>query len=320
MSSREPQLHPTYAECERTGPRLPFDTMSLTEIRALSTKMFKETIAKLSLPPMHKEELFIDSHGRSIELIITRPPGTENTELPVLLFLHGGGFVLCDKFSHHTIVNDIVEKSNVAVVFVEYSLAPEHPFPAGLEDCYTAFHWIIEHGKEHHLDPSRIAVGGDSAGGNFTAALSLKLKDAGEEKLMKSQILIYPATMLAKEHFESYDLFGHLTVSLDSLQFFNRNYLPGPVQEVDDKYALPGLATDDDLKGLPPALVITAESDILRDEGEAYAHRLNAAGVETSMVRILGAPHGYISMSFNTPQYRHSLALITAFLHETLKQ
>lgn len=125
---------------------------------------------------------------------------------------------------------------------------------------------------------------------HYSAYFSLvKLKAAGEEKLMRSQILIYPATMLGKEHFESYDLFGHMTVSLDSLQFFNRSYLPCPVKELNDKYALPGLATDDDLKGLAPALVITAESDILRDEGELYAHRLNAAGVETSMVRILGA-------------------------------
>ncbi|ORY93246.1 Alpha/Beta hydrolase protein [Syncephalastrum racemosum] len=311
----EAKLHPVYAAMLDARPKEDLDPSTpIPVMREYMTNLMAESMRLANVPKVHREDLSIDSHGRSIKIIISRPPGSEHTVLPVLLFLHGGGFSMGNIDTHVKFVNDLSVKGNIAVVFVEYSLAPEHPFPAGLEDCYVAFDWILEHGKEHHLDASRVVIGGDSAGGTFTAALSMKLKDAGRENLSKGQILIYPCMNFATQRFPSHDLFGgkEFVLSESLAQLFTNLYFPdGPVQ---NKLAIPLLATPDDLRGLPPALLITAEMDFLRDEGEAYGRLLASSGTEVQAVRVIGTPHGFLTTPFEPLPYTSTLDTILSFL------
>lgn len=227
-------------------------------------------------------------HGEiPIRIYIPRP----SEKLPILVYFHGGGWIVGSIESHDHICRAIANSAQVIVVSVDYRLAPENPFPIGLEDCYTATKWVAQHATTFQGDPSRIAVAGDSSGGNLAAAVALMTRDQNGPELLY-QVLIYPITDYHTPGTPSYEEFstGYLLSRKDMEQYWNY-YLSSP-EQAKNSYASPLQATD--FRGLPPALVITAEYDPLRDEAEAYAMRLQEAGISVKLKRYQGMIHGFL--------------------------
>lgn len=233
----------------------------------------------------------ISGPGGDLPIRIYTPEGTG--PFPVLVFYHGGGWVIGDLDSHDNICRSLTNLANIVVVSVDYRLAPEHKFPAAVDDCYTAFRWVSEHPSELNIDSSHIAVGGDSAGGNLSTVVSYLTKQRGGPQLAY-QLLLYPSTHISadtashRENGEGYFL------TTESMTYFRNHYLR-TAEDAEDPLVSPYLI--EDLSGLPPAMVVTAEYDPLRDEGEAYARRLKEAGVPVITKRYDGMIHGFISMA-----------------------
>ncbi len=223
---------------------------------------------------------------------------------PVLTYFHGGGFVLCDLDSHDSTCRGLTNAAQCVVVSVDYRLAPEAPFPAAPEDCYAATRWVAENAPELDGDPARHAVAGDSAGGNLAAVVALMARDRGGPALVH-QLLIYPVT----DH--SFDTPSYLDnaegyfLTREMMQWFWGHYLKS---EADGMQALASPLCADDLSNLPSATVITAEFDPLRDEGEAYAARLEASGVPTELVRYEGMIHGFFGMTDTVDRAKEAVA------------
>jgi acetyl esterase len=214
-------------------------------------------------------------------------------DLPVLIYFHGGGFVLGSLDSHDAVARDLALGGDCVVVSVGYRLAPEHPFPASVYDSVAAARWVHSHAAEIGADPTRIAVGGDSAGGNLTTVVALRLRDEGGPALT-GQLLVYPVTRLRAPIEGSLQVYAEgYFLRARNTAWFEDMYL-GTSSLAGHPHASPLLA--DDLSNLPPALVITAEFDPLRDQGEAYALRLIEAGVATTLSRYDGAIHGFFGM------------------------
>ena len=226
-----------------------------------------------------------------IKIRIYRPHAQEG--LPVLLFMHGGGFILGDLDTHDEVARILTMKADCVTVAVDYRLAPEDPFPAAPEDCFAALQWTAAHAQEFGGDPSRIAVCGDSAGGNLAAVMTLRARDEGGPKIC-GQVLIYPLTdaVDADEFQPAPDGKLYFFKAKDGA-YFNSLYF-GDMVAARHPHASPMFA--EDVAGLPPALVLTAEYDPLCRQGEAYAARLKAAGVEVTTSRYGGAIHGFITM------------------------
>jgi acetyl esterase len=223
---------------------------------------------------------------------------------PALLYFHGGGFVIGSVRTHDAPCRLLAKTVGCVVVSVDYRLAPEHRFPAAPDDCYAATRWVAEHAGEIGVDPRRLAVAGDSAGGNLAAVVSQRARADGKPPLVH-QLLIYPVTNFdfdTKSYRENAE--GYL-LSREMMQWFWSHYLEDPAHGADPK-ASPLRAAD--LAGLPPATVITAEFDPLRDEGEAYAARLREAGVPTRHNRYDGMIHGFIGMVDGIDTARTALA------------
>jgi acetyl esterase len=211
---------------------------------------------------------------------------------PILVYFHGGGFVIGDLESHDPICRVLAGRIPAIVVAVDYRLAPEHPFPAALDDCYAATCWVAEHARDLAGDPARLAVGGDSAGGNLAASVSILARDRGAPAIAH-QLLVYPVTDSSFDtpsHVENAE--GYL-LTRATMTWFLDHYLRTPADRVDPRFAV---LRAPDLSGLPPATVLTAEFDPLRDEGERYAARLGAAGVPVEARRFDGIIHGFFTM------------------------
>ena len=214
-------------------------------------------------------------------------------KLPALIYFHGGGYVIGNLDSHDRLCRALANASGCAVIAVDYRLAPEHKYPAAVDDSYAATRYIAEHAVEFNIDSNRIAVGGDSAGGSLATVVCLLSRDRGGPHL-KYQLLIYPwvsfsdqspsMQQYAKDHF----------LTRDGLDWFAANYLPSRESGLEPS-ASPLNATD--FRGLPPALIITAECDPLRDQGEAYAHKLQSAGVRAELKRYEGMIHPFVSLA-----------------------
>ncbi len=230
---------------------------------------------------------------------------------PVLVYFHGGGWVLCNLDTHDPVCRSLANAARCVVVSVDYRLAPEHKFPAAADDCYTAMRWVMDNAIGINGEPARVAVGGDSAGGNLAAVSTLMARDRGEPAPI-FQLLIYPATDYylpgTPSIMENAD--GYFLTRDDMVWFWN-HYLNHEVDAA-NPYACPLRASS--LAGLPPALVITAEFDPLRDEGEIYAARLRESGVTATLVRYDGMIHGFFSMAGVLEQGRNALALAAAQL------
>ncbi len=235
---------------------------------------------------------------------------------PVLVYYHGGGWVIGDLDTHDVVCRQLCVNSGCAVLSVDYRLGPEHRFPAAVDDCLAVVHWLREHGAAHGLDATRIALGGDSAGGNLAAVTAIAMRDAGEAPA-RLQLLIYPATdmrALAPSH--TINGQGYV-LSADSIAYFRSHYMADAALWSDWR-ASPLLASD--LSQLPPALVLTAGFDPLRDEGRQYADALSAAGVKTQFVCFERQIHGFITMGRVIDEAHSALDLCGAVLRRALFQ
>jgi acetyl esterase len=242
-----------------------------------------------------------------VPLRLYRPAGVADAEpLPVYVSFHGGGWVMGDLDTHDVVCRQLAAQSGACVVSVDYRLAPEHKFPAAAHDAWAAVRWIVAHAAQLDLDPGRLAVGGESAGATLAAVVALLARDAGAPAIAL-QVLLYPVTDLAAET-RSYAQFadGYM-LTRDAMRWFKAQYLAKP-EDAADWRASPLRAPS--LAGLPPALIITAGFDPLRDEGEAYAERLRAAGVTVDYVCYGGMIHGFVPMGKVIDSALHAVKLI----------
>ena len=239
-------------------------------------------------PVASLDDRFIPGPHGDIELRSYTPEGSG--PFGSLVYFHGGGWVVGTIDTYQVACRRLANASGCKVFAPTYRMAPEYKYPTAVEDCYAAFAWIADNAAALDIDPTRVAIGGDSAGGNLTAAVSLMARDKGGPAAA-FQLLIYPVTdyNLETKSYKEYAE-GHM-LTADSMAWFWDHYLPTP-EAGNEPYASPLRA--DDLSGLPPALVMTAECDVLCDEGKAYAARLEAAGVPTTLSHTEGTIHGFI--------------------------
>ncbi|OIK26494.1 alpha/beta hydrolase [Streptomyces malaysiense] len=229
----------------------------------------------------------------SVRARVVRPAGATGT-LPVIVYIHGAGWVFGNAHTHDRLVRELAVGARAAVVFPEYDLAPEARYPVAVEQNYAVAQWVVREGAAHGLDATRIAVAGDSVGGNMSAALTLMAKDRGDVPLVQ-QVLFYPVTDASFDT-PSYHQFAEgYFLRRDAMRWFWDQYTTDEGQRAEIT-ASPLRATTEQLTGLPPALVITGEADVLRDEGEAYAARLRAAGVPVTAVRYQGVIHDFVML------------------------
>ncbi|KAI8048615.1 alpha/beta hydrolase fold-domain-containing protein [Gilbertella persicaria] len=277
---------------------------------------------KLIMPATEQIKLEISGgpNHLKVKTVIFRPPGTQDNVLPVILYYHGGGFIKGSAYTHAKLVSELCIRTHSAVVLVEYTLSPQVQFPVAAEECFAALCWLRDHGAASiHIDPDHIIVAGDSAGGNLAAVITLMAKEHGMSDAIRAQVLMYPCVIFDTSKYESYQLFGggDYGLGLREIELVKQCYLSNPTKDMQNVYASPILATDEQLQHLPPALILTCEADVLRDEGEDYATRLTDAGVPTYGMRILGAIHGYMSEDHpETPQYVMSLQMISEFIKQ----
>ncbi|WP_326624045.1 alpha/beta hydrolase [Streptomyces sp. NBC_01761] len=251
----------------------------------------------------------------SVAVRILRPEGVAGI-LPATLYIHGPGWVFGNAHTHDRLVRELAVGARTALVFPEYTLSPEAGYPVALEECYAVARWLTGKGAEHDIDPERLAVAGDSAGGNIAAALTLLAKERGDVSFIQ-QVLFYPITDASFDT-RSYHRFaeGYL-LRRDAMQRFWDQYTTDEAHRAEIT-ASPLRATEEQLTGLPPALVITAEADIVRDEGEAYAAKLRAAGVPVTATRYSGTTHDFAML--NALASTHAARAATAQAIATLRQ
>ncbi|MEW2292717.1 alpha/beta hydrolase [Streptomyces sp. NPDC006743] len=255
----------------------------------------------------------------SVRARLVRPAGAEGT-LPVILYIHGAGWVFGNAHTHDRLVRELAVGAGAAVVFPEYDLSPEARYPVAIEQNYAVARWVVEEGAAKGLDGTRLAVAGDSVGGNMTAALTLMAKERGGLPLLQ-QVLFYPVTD-ADFDTPSYHQFAEgYFLRRDGMQWFWDQYTTDEAERAQIT-ASPLRATTEQLTGLPPALVITGEADVLRDEGEAYANKLREAGVPVTAVRFQGIIHDFVMLNAlrETHAAEAALTMAVATLRAALHQ
>lgn len=252
--------------------------------------------AKTEEPDVERKDAEIEvGGGRMMRLEITKPKGVTG-ELGVIYYIHGGGWVMGDNITHRRLVAELAADIPAAVVFPIYTPAPEGQFPEVVEDLFKALEYIASHGDKYGLDTSHLAVAGDSVGGNMAAVMTLMAKENGFTPTIDFQLLLYPVTN-ADFDTETYRQFADGPwLTKQAMEWFWEQYLPDK-EKRKSKEASPLMATVDELRDLPPALVITGENDVLRDEGEAYARKLDSAGVKTFSVRFNGTIHDFMMLN-----------------------
>lgn len=304
----DPKIVALLREAEKTDPR-PLESLSVAEARARGGSV---NIAP-ALPPepvAEVRDLVIDALP-PIPARLYRPrPGT----LPLLVYFHGGGWVVGSVASSDPFCRALANASGCAVLSLEYRLAPEDPYPAAAEDAYAATRWSADHAAEHGMDPARIAVGGSSAGGNLAAVAALMARERGAPRIA-FQLLHVPVT---DHDFDTPSYRANAIgygLTRSGMRWFWDQYAPDPKVR-GEPYASPLRAKD--LSHLPPAHVVTAECDPLRDEGKAYASRLLAAGVPTTYVEYPGMVHGFTGMAVTIPMGRTAIDDMGAALRRAL--
>ena len=287
------------------------DQLAAAGMPALGTLPVAETreafkgVAAFGGPPeslARVEERSIPGPGGKILLRIYTPEG--RGALPVVVYFHGGGWVIGTFETHDGVCRHLAKQSQAVVVSVDYRLAPEHKFPAAAEDCYAATCWVADNAAALGADAKRLLVGGDSAGGNLAAVVSLMARDRGKPKIA-FQMLIYPVTNHAYDTPSYRDNADGYLLTRDAMVWFWNHYLSGESDGA-NPYASPLRAAS--LAGLPSAMVVTAELDPLRDEGEAYAEKLRQAGVPVKLKRYDGLIHGFFSMTGVFEQAKQAVA------------
>jgi acetyl esterase len=269
------------------GP--PLEQMTVADARAQSRGMIEFGHPREEMA--HVEDRTIPADGRQIPIRVYRPSAADG--LAALMYFHGGGFVLCDLETHDRECRALANASGCVVVSVDYRRPPECPFPAAPEDCYAATRYVAGHPQEFGIDPERLGVAGDSAGGNLAAVVTLMARERGGPGLA-FQLLVYPLVDLEDVERPSMREYGHdHFATIESLDWFNTHYIP---HREDRRHPFASPIRARDFAGLPPASVITAECDPIRDQGEAYAQQLQAAGVPVELKRYDGMIHPFFSL------------------------
>jgi acetyl esterase/lipase len=267
--------------------------------------------------PVDDRWITVPAEVGAVRVRIIRPPDAGGT-LPVILYMHGGGWVLGNADTHDRLVRELAVGTGAAVVFVEYDRSPEAHYPVAIEQGYATAQWIVREGDANQLDPERIAIAGDSVGGGMTAALALMANERGDVRFVQ-QSMYYPVTDAAMDT-GSYEQFAEgYFLTAKAMAWFWDAYLPDRERR-SEPFASPLRASDEQLEGLPPAFVIVDEADVLRDEGEAYAARLRAAGVAITTVRYDGITHDFMMLNSlsGTHATRAAVAQAISVLREAL--
>ncbi|MBI2743618.1 MAG: alpha/beta hydrolase [Chlamydiales bacterium] len=285
----------------------------------------RQVLEKLQSSPIEKadvsveERVIVGGPKGEVSIHILRPKGSQE-RLPVIMYFHGAGWVMGSRNTHDRLVRELAVATNSAVVFVNYSRSPEDRFPVAIEEAYTATKYVADHAEMFNLDASRFAVAGDSVGGNMAIAVTLLAKKWSSPKI-DCQILFYPVTSAAMNT-PSYKQFADGPwLTKPAMEYFWNAYEP-EVSERKKIMLSPLLATSEELRDLPPALVITAENDVLRDEGELYAAKLMEAGVKVTATRFLETIHDFLMLNAlaETPAARGALQLATTYINEAFNR
>jgi acetyl esterase len=293
----------------------PFWLLPGDQVRATLSGLQATVPVDLSGVDVTEHDVEVD--GVRTKLYIQRPSGVDGP-LPVVLFLHGGVWIAGDFDNHQRLTRDLVVETGYAVVFVEYTPIPDAVFPTQLEECYAALRWVAEEGASAGLDASRLAVAGNSVGGNLSAALALYARDH-DGPAIKVQLLLYPATD-ARFDTESYQAFADgRFLPLAFMKFGWDLYAPDE-ETRRNPYAAPLQASPEQLRGLPPAIIHTSGNDVLRDEGQAYGHKLDEAGVDVVSVMYVGQIHDMALLNpihdlpSTRAEFRHAAADLAHYL------
>jgi len=261
--------------------------------KAIDDAQADETLPK---PAVEEDWVTVPADVGDVPALIIKPRGAK-AQLPAVLYMHGGGWIFGSARSHGRLAAELAVAADAAVVFIDYALAPEARYPVQIEQCYAVARWVTQQGGSHGLDPSRIAVAGDSAGGNMATVLCILAKQRGDVSFVQ-QSMYYPMTdALTSEDSESYRLFKDGPYgTAATMDWFWSSYLPEEDLRRQSTVS-PLRATLEELTGLPPALVIVDENDVLRDQGEAYATKLRDADVPTACVRFNGTMHDFMMLN-----------------------
>ncbi|MFB7322126.1 alpha/beta hydrolase [Streptomyces sp. NPDC056190] len=295
-----------------------------TPLYKLSYSAARETLNKLQAGPVQMPPAEISERSvpggptGSVTVHVVRPKGV-TTDLPGIVYIHGGGWILGNFKTHERLVRQIANGSRAAVVFVDYSPSPEARFPVPVEQAYTVAKWLASNGRQIGVDSSRLAIAGDSVGGDMTAAVTLLAKQRGGPQF-KKQVMMYPVTD-ANFNTASYKRFAeNCWLTSEAMKWFWNAYAPN-AKDRQNPIAAPQRATIDQLRGLPSALVIT-DSDVLRDEGNAYADKLKKAGVPTSVTHYPAITHDFMMLNAlsDTESDKKAVAEVTDALHKALHQ
>lgn len=274
---------------------------------------------KVNKLPVDMEDFMIEGGpGGQVSVRVIRPQNSPD-RLPVIVYTHGAGWVFGNAHTHDRLIRELAVGAQAAVVFPNYSLSPEAKYPTAIEEVYAVLEWVSKKGNEHGFDPDSLTVAGDSVGGNMTAAITLMAKER-KGPTIRQQLLFYPVTDASFDT-ESYHQFatGYF-LRRDAMIWFWDQYTTDPGQR-DEITASPLRASLEQLKGLPRALVITGEADVLRDEGEAYANKLREAGVQVTAARFQGIIHDFVMLNdlAETDAARGAIDLANSWLRKGFK-
>jgi acetyl esterase len=297
--------------------RPPLYTLSPAQARSVLAQAQARPTAKL--PASIEDTTFPVGPTGSVRIRIVRPPDARGRVLPAIMHFHGGGWILGDKDTHDRLTRELAVETDAAVVFVDYDRSPEARYPTAIEQAYAATRFVAEHAPDLGMDAARLAIFGDSVGGNMAAAVTLLAKARGGPSIAL-QVLFYPVTD-ANFDDSSYQEFAEGPwLTRKAMQWFWDAYLPD-VARRNEITASPLKATIEELRGLPPALIAVDENDVLRDEGEAYARKLAQAGVPVTSVRFNGTIHDFVLLNAiaDTPPVRSALQQATAALRAALR-
>lgn len=306
----------SFLKALNSGNGKPLEQLSPADARQVLVGAQKSV--EVDYSGIEESERTITQNGYTVKMHITKPKGAK-AGAPVFIFIHGGGWILGDYPTHRRLVRDLVVESGAVAVFPDYSPSPEAKYPTAINEIYAATEWISKNGKEIGVDGKNLAVVGNSVGGNMATVTALMAKDKNGPKI-KLQVLLWPVTDADFET-ESYNLFANgrfLTKNL--MKWFWDSYLPDASKRK-EIYASPLQASLEQLKGLPPTLVQTAENDVLRDEGETYARKLEQAGVAVTLTRYNGMIHDYglLNPIATVPSVQVAILQAAAVIKNTLK-
>lgn len=313
MPQIKPVLEPQAVEFAKSTDTPPFlYQLPPVEGRKVVDKVQSSDAGK---PPIDEEWLTVAGGPTgTVRVRIVKPAGATGA-LPVIFYIHGAGWVFGNAHTHDRLVRELAVGAGAAVVFPEYDLSPEAKYPTAIEQNYAVARWVFEHGAEKGLDASRFAVSGDSVGGNMAAVLTLMAKERGDVEIAQ-QVLFYPVTDASFDTPSYHQFAEHHFLTREAMKWFWDQYVANDAQRR-EIHASPLRASTEQLAGLPPALVITAEADVLRDEGEAYAAKLREAGVPVTQVRVGGVIHDFVML--NALRSTHGATAAIKLAQDTLR-